>query len=73
VYIKWYRGVCSTVIFSHKKKSNFVYNYNFSNNLIQRVNLVSDLSIYFEIKLNFNIYVHKIKNKASSKLGLNNV
>lgn len=59
---------CSVITFSQKKVNSF-FNYNLNNCPAQRVSLVNDLGIFFDTKLKFIDHIHKIKNKASSKLG----
>lgn len=59
---------CSVITFSHKKVNSFS-NYNLNNCPTQRVSLINDLGIFFDTKLKFIDHIHKIKNKASSKLG----
>jgi len=59
---------CAITSLSYKK-TNLLYGYTLSNYVIQRVFIINDLGIYFDVKLNFNYHVDKIRNKAISKLG----
>jgi hypothetical protein len=50
------------------KKTNILYDYTLFNSAIKRVFIINNLGIYFDVKLNFNYHIDKIRNKAIAKL-----
>jgi hypothetical protein len=59
---------CTTISFSYKK-SIIHFDYNLFNSVIQRVFIINDLGVYFDVKLKFNYHIDKIRNRALAKLG----
>jgi len=54
---------CATISFSYKKR-NIIHTL--FNSVIQRVFIINDLGICFDVKLHFNRHIDKIRNKAIS-------
>lgn len=61
---------CFMISFTRRSEVTYQYfNYNINGTTINRVNDVRDLGITLDSKLNFNVHIKNIINKASKMLG----
>lgn len=59
---------CQVITFSRKKKP-ILFNYNFNGIVIERVNMVRDLGVFFDGKMLLSDHVEKIVQRAYRNLG----
>ena len=60
---------CVTICFSNKIRNKIIYSYKFGSHVIENVNTVKDLGVYFSSNLNFKHHIEFIISKASRSLG----
>ena len=60
---------CVTICFSNKIRNKIIYSYKFGSHVIENVNTVKDLGVYFSSNLNFKHHIEFIISKASRMLG----
>ena len=60
---------CATICFSNKTRNKITYSYKFGSHVIENVNTVKDLGVYFYANLNFKHHIEFIVSKASRMLG----
>ena len=60
---------CNFICFSNKRKNTISYCYKFGNHVIENVDVVKDLGIYFTSIFSFKHHIEFIVSKASRMLG----
>ena len=71
--IKWkldlHLDKCYTICFSNKTRNKIVYTYKFGAHVIENVNVIKDLGVYFTSNLSFKHHIEFIVSKAFKMLG----